>query len=64
VKYETKEDLAAKVDWEGGLAETIFGYGISADELPENTPPRIVRCWTAVEQVSGDLNEIDNWLFP
>lgn len=33
--YESWEELATKADYEGGILELIFGYGLSAEELPE-----------------------------
>lgn len=63
MSYESREDLFVKVDYEGGVAESIFGYGIYAEDLPEETPARIVQCWTAVEQVADELHEIQNWLY-
>ena len=32
--FDTPQQLAAKIEWEGGLEETIFSYGISACDLP------------------------------
>jgi len=56
-RYASKEDLAAKVDW-----EAIIGYGIYADELPEGTPAEIVQAWTAVQQVRVEVGAIYEWL--
>jgi len=33
--YESAEDLARKIDWEGGLVEFICGYNGGGDGLPE-----------------------------
>ena len=62
-KYESREDLAAKVDWEGGVSEAINGYGIGADELPEDTPADIVAAWRRVEIIGGDVEFIQEWLY-
>lgn len=58
----TREDLAAKVDWEGGVAEAITGYGISSRTLPEDAPGEIVRAWRRVEESSKDIAAIQKWL--
>jgi hypothetical protein len=34
-KYETRQELANKIDWEGGIFDMIFGYGLYLDDLPE-----------------------------
>jgi hypothetical protein len=56
-KY-TKQDLAQKVEWEGGLAAAI-DYGIKHDELPDDTPTETVDAWRRLE---ADLATVDNWL--
>lgn len=33
--YKSRSDLAAKVDWEGGIFEALE-YGITADEMPDD----------------------------
>lgn len=62
-RYENKEGLAEKVDWEGGVAEAINGYGIHSDELPEGTPQAIVEAWQRVEAVGAYIHAIENWLY-
>ena len=62
-RYESKEDLVAKVEWEGGVEAAINGYGIHSDELPERTPPDIVGAWKRVELAGADINAIENWLY-
>lgn len=62
VRYESKDDLAAKIDWEGGLAEAITGYGIKFTDLPEDTPWPIVQAWQRIEDSTKDLDLIYNWL--
>ena len=34
--YESRQELADKAAWEGGLLELITGYGLSVDDLPED----------------------------
>jgi len=31
-KYKTREALAHKAEWEGGLTEFLFGYGVDPEE--------------------------------
>jgi hypothetical protein len=62
-RYESREALARKVDWEGDTVEAIVGYGISADQLPEDTPQEVVDAWKNVEGIRADLRIIDNWLY-
>lgn len=59
----TKDGLAGKVDWEGGVAEAITGYGISSDALPEDTPRKVVESWKNIEGMSEDISRINEWLF-
>lgn len=33
--YDNREELAGKIDWEGGL-EDALDYGIKLDDLPED----------------------------
>jgi hypothetical protein len=59
----TKEDLAAKVDWEGGVAEAITGYGISPDALPEDAPSHIKANWKVVYESGRAIQLINEWLY-
>ena len=61
-RYESPEELAGKVDWEGGLTEAILGYGIKSEDLPVGTPPEIVDAWKRVEAVGPDVDKIQSWL--
>lgn len=63
-RYESREDLAAKVDDEGGVSEAINGYGIGSDDLPEDTPADIVAAWRRVESTYDEIRCIENWLYP
>ena len=62
-RYESKEDLVAKMEWEGGVEGAINGYGIHSDDLPEGTPPEIAEAWKRVELVGADIIAIENWLY-
>ena len=58
-----REDLAAKTDWEGGVAESIFSYGLKSADLPKNAPSSIKQAWQRVEAVKDDVHAIEKWLF-
>lgn len=34
--YESRQELADKADYEGGIAEMLFGYGLHPDDVPED----------------------------
>lgn len=34
-KYDSRQEVADKADYEGGPLELVFGYGLSVDDLPE-----------------------------
>ncbi len=59
----SKEDLAAKIDWEGGLAESIFGYGMKSSELPDNAPAAVKQAWKQLEEVRPQADLINKWLW-
>ena len=40
-KYESMQELANKADWEGGIDELIFGYGLTLDELPDDASDEV-----------------------
>jgi hypothetical protein len=63
MRYTDKQALVDKVDWEGGVAVAILDYGISSDELPEDTPDEIVEAWKVVEAAKGALVKIDKWMW-
>lgn len=58
----TKEELAAKIDWEGGV-ESAINYGIKVTDLPEDTPARVVHAWAILQAAREDLDLINAWLW-
>lgn len=34
-RYDTRQEIADKADYEGGVLDFVFGYGLSVDDLPE-----------------------------
>jgi hypothetical protein len=55
----TREELASKVEWEGGVYEAIKGYGIGLDALPVSTPSEIRAAWQTVARA---VEKIQTWL--
>lgn len=35
-RYASRQELANKADWEGGILDMLFGYGLSVDDVPED----------------------------
>jgi hypothetical protein len=60
-RYGNKQDLAAKVDWEGGLTEAIE-YGIRTGDLPAGTPQAIIDAWKRLEDSYVDVGRVNEWL--
>lgn len=58
----TKEELAAKVEWEGGLAEAVFGYGLTRADMPEDAPTWVWANWQCLMDAKGALRRIEEWL--
>jgi hypothetical protein len=49
-------DVAAKVEWEGGLVETICYYGLPASEIAD---PRLAELWaTAASAFDAHLRPV------
>lgn len=60
----TREELAAKVDWEGGVAETLTGYGLASGMLPEDAPQTVKSAWERLyTQGREDIEVIEEWLW-
>ncbi len=34
--YESRQELADKADYEGGIVDMLFGYGLEPDDVPED----------------------------
>lgn len=60
--YDSVEDVASKVDWEGGVTETILGYGLGSENLPADTPQDVVEAWKVIEGVGEYVSTVQNWL--
>lgn len=64
-KYQNRQEVADKADWEGGLLDFIFGYGLHLDELPEgdvelrNAVADVLAVGPALERLKALLPEPD-----
>jgi hypothetical protein len=34
--YANRQDLANKAEWEGGIIDMLFGYGLKPEDVPED----------------------------
>jgi uncharacterized protein (DUF1800 family) len=65
-RFESREALAAKVEWEGGVMEAV-DYGIKAEEMPDE---ELRALWAdlqvkykAADEVSSKINALlEDWL--
>jgi hypothetical protein len=48
-KYQTRQEFAEHCDWEGGLLETVFGYGVDPASLPDGELADAIRELLKVE---------------
>lgn len=46
-RYEDRQAVAAKVDWEGGF-EAVLDYGLHADDMPEGDV-ELIEAWTKLD---------------
>lgn len=61
-RYEHSAELGWKADSEGGIAELIFGYGLSMDDLPNDMPPHIRAFIRQLNAVKPSLDEVRRYL--
>jgi hypothetical protein len=47
-RFESREALAGKIGWEGGLEESL-NYGIRASDMPEGDE-ELIAAWTALDE--------------
>lgn len=46
-KYENRQEIANKLDYEGGIYEFVFGYGLDVYDLPQDDT-ELIRALQAV----------------
>jgi hypothetical protein len=61
-KYESSQDLAYKVQWEGGFTAFVFDYGISEAELPDDLPADVREAAIRVISVRTAANKVEDYL--
>lgn len=59
----TREELAGKVEWEGGIAEAITGYGLPASCLPDDVPWEVYEAWQRLSDARHFITTIEGWLY-
>ena len=61
-RYQTLEDLAAKIDWEGGIAEAV-AYGIKHTDIPDGHPD-LAAAWARLEDVHAEMECLCDEIHP
>lgn len=49
-KFDTFRDFADKVDWEGGVLESI-NYGLRAEDIPSDAPEGFADVWLEAQAI-------------
>lgn len=67
MQYESWEALAAKAEWEGGIAELVLSYGLQVHDLPPSaTNPELYDALTRLIAVAQPfaalLDEVEGLL--
>jgi len=62
-KYNSSRELALKMDSEGGLAEMLFGYGLDADDLPDDMRPDIRENLLKLKALADEYDSVQSWLY-
>jgi hypothetical protein len=57
----TKAELAARIDWEGGVMEAVE-YGVKVGDLPVNTPEEVLDAWQQLQEAVPCFDVIYRWL--
>lgn len=61
VRYPTRQDFANASDWEGGLLDFVFGYGVAPEDVPESDTElreaieAVIACGPAIEHLRSLL---------
>lgn len=59
-RYENRQELANKIDWEGGIFDMLFGYGLRAEDLPEGDV-ELAQRFAHIETLKGAFERaVDN----
>lgn len=52
-RFESRERLVSKIDWEGGLLDAIE-YGIRAEDMPEGDD-ELAKAWKKLEDAYNEV---------
>ena len=55
-RFGSREDLAAKIEWEGGILEAV-DYGIKAADMPEGDA-ELAEAWGKLEASFGETSKL------
>ena len=61
-RYENRQELADKIDWEGGLYDMLFGYGLSRHDLPKDDAELLAAfddVQALIDDVSGKIGRFE-----
>lgn len=58
----TKEEIAGKIEWEGGVVDTILDYGLDVSFLPDDVPAEVAEAWSRIQDIDEDVSTIEEWL--
>jgi hypothetical protein len=56
-RFESRTDLAAKIEWEGGIRDAL-DYGIHAADMPEGDE-ELTAAWSALEAAHKALQPLE-----
>ena len=54
-RFKSREALAGKIEWEGGLTEAL-DYGIKVTDMPEGDE-ELIAAWAALDEAWAALRE-------
>lgn len=60
----TREELAEKVESEGGVCNAIIGYGLESVLLPADVPAEVQLAWRQVYTARHAVAVVYAWLYP
>jgi hypothetical protein len=58
-----RQELANKIDWEGGIFEMLFGYGLSRENI-DSRDEKLLMAFDAVDDLKNEFQKrVDNFMF-
>lgn len=61
-RYETRQEVAEKIDYEGGIYDMLFGYGLAVDDLPEHDMLLKVALQAVIDLVDEFADRVDAFM--